>query len=477
MSSALLSFLPTSAIQERVPERVMPKAVSSASVVTGRNKTRYTPISGQTYSSNGQTIITWRITDTQSFLDLATAYVHFRLSGLTGDSVPDDMVTSLFDRCRVSVNGVLVEDVTDVNVKAITDMYAGGSREWYDSVHGSYAGAWKWAQRSFGGDTTGDAMELRAVTYRDLNITGAPTLYGADATGVSFAVPLSLLTGVAKMSQYFPLRLMGNLEIVLFLAQGDTACWSPAGAGGTAFTLQDVTLECDALTLAPVVVSAYDKLASADSSEGGVVLPVDVTTTNRINYSGGTGSKTLQVSRGTTQLLGLTLVKRDSNDLSAKDKLSLSSFEPFGAVSYQTQIGAILFPSFKDDSFARMWCSTAKAYGKFANQISAGIISRDRYQSDAPVSTIAVGTGVPTLAPNTDHLQGQHVYALSYEQELYESVDLQGISTLASGSVIQVQVEDSPTANGCAGSPVANVFIRSRRYIQLANQSVQVIGN
>lgn len=473
MSSALLSFLPTSAIQERVPDRVMPKAVSSASVVTGRNKTRYTPISGQTYTSNGQTIITWRITDTQSFLDLATAYVHFRLSGLTGDSVPDDMISSLFDRCRVSVNGVLVEDVTDVNVKAVTDLYAGASREFYDSAHGQYAGAWKWAQESLGGDSTGASVAERAVTYQALNIGGGA--YGADATGQSFAVPLSFLTGVAKMSQYFPLRLMGNLEIVLFLAQGDTACWSSGGAGTTAFTLQDVTLDVDALTLAPVVVSAYDKLASADSSEGGIVLPVDVTTTNRINYSGGSGVKTLQVSRGTTQLLGLTLVKRDSNDLSDKTKLSLSSFEPFGAVSYQTQIGAILFPSFKDDSFARMWCSTAKAYGKFANQISAGIINRDRYQSDVPVVSLAAG--VPTLDANTDHLQGQHIYALTYEQELYESVDLQGISTLASGSVIQVQVEDSPTANGCVGSPVANVFIRSRRYIQLANQSVQVVGN
>jgi len=48
MSSALLSFLPTAAIQERVPERVMPKAVTAASVVTARNKVRYTPISGQT---------------------------------------------------------------------------------------------------------------------------------------------------------------------------------------------------------------------------------------------------------------------------------------------------------------------------------------------------------------------------------------------------------------------------------------------
>ena len=476
MSSALLSFLPTSAIQERVPERVMPKAVSSASVVTGRNKTRYNAISGQTYSSNGQTIITWRITDTQAFLDLSTAYIHFRLSGLTGDTVPDDLASSVFDRCRVSVNGVLVEDVTDVNVKATADMYAGGSRDFYDSAHGQYAGSWKWANNAYGFQSTGNGVDYRSSVFSQEVIQGGN--YAADSTGVSFAVPLSFLTGVAKMSQYFPLRLMGNLEIVLFLATGDTACWSKGGAGTTAFTLQDVTLDVDTLTLAPVVVAAYDKLASADSSEGGVVMPVDVITTNRINYSSGAGSKTLQVSRGTTQLLGITLVKRDSNDLADKTKLSLSSFEPFGPVSYQTQIGAVLFPSFKDDSFSRMWASTSKAYGKYANQISSGLITRDHYQDDTPIqSATAAYPSVLVAAADTDHLLGQHIYALTYEQELYESVDLQGISTLASGSVIQVQVEDSPAANGCAGTPVANVFIRSRRYIQLANQSVQVIGN
>lgn len=466
MSSSLLSFLPTAAIQERIPEKVMPKPVSSASVVTGRNKTRYTPISGQTYASNGNTIITWRITDTQAFLDLASAFVHFRLAApLGGDSVPDDLISSLFQRCRVSVNGVLVEDSTDINVKSIVDMYSTGTRDFYRSAHGEFAGAWKWDTEGYGGGAITSAdVDARAGAYATQIGAGAQT--GADTTGVSFYCPLGWLTGLARMGQYFPLRLMGNLEIVLFLEQGTTALYSPAGAGGQTYSLSDVTLEVDTLTLAPVVVSAYDKLASADSSEGGVVMPVDVNTTNRINYSGGTGVKTLQVSRGTTQLLSLAVVKRDSNDLTAIAKPKLSTFLPFGAVSYQTQIGAVLFPSFKDDSFARMWTTTAKCWGKLANQFSAGLVSRQKYSDDTPGADA-----------NTVHKLNQHIYAISYEQEAYENVDLQGISTLASGSVIQVNIEDSPTASGCAGSPVANVFIRSRRYIQLANQSVQVIGN
>jgi hypothetical protein len=36
----------------------------------------------------------------------------------------DDFIHSIFDRIRVSVNGVLVEDVTDVNVKATAEAYA-----------------------------------------------------------------------------------------------------------------------------------------------------------------------------------------------------------------------------------------------------------------------------------------------------------------------------------------------------------------
>jgi hypothetical protein len=60
---------------------------------------------------------------------------------------------------------------------------------------------------------------------------------------------------------------------------------------------------------------------------------VDVITTNRINYASGTGVKSLQVSRGTTQLLSLHVVKRNAADLTDVTKLSLSTFLPLGAVS------------------------------------------------------------------------------------------------------------------------------------------------
>jgi hypothetical protein len=55
-----------------------------------------------------------------------------------------------------------------------------------------------------------------------------------------------------------------------------------------------------------------------------------------------------------------------------------------------------------------MWHSSAKAYGKFASQFSAGLVSRDRYEADAP----AAG-GIPTPTAGGANLINQHWYALS----------------------------------------------------------------
>jgi hypothetical protein len=62
MSSSLLSFLSPAKIEEKLPENVMPKSVSSGSIVQYRNRVRYIPTSGAQYTvPGGSKIIQFRI--------------------------------------------------------------------------------------------------------------------------------------------------------------------------------------------------------------------------------------------------------------------------------------------------------------------------------------------------------------------------------------------------------------------------------
>jgi hypothetical protein len=55
------------------------------------------------------------------------------------------------------------------------------------------------------------------------------------------------------------------------------------------------------------------------------------------------------------------IVKRRGEDFGNQNRAVLSTFQAFQAGSYQTKIGSARFPEYPDDSFARMWATTAKS--------------------------------------------------------------------------------------------------------------------
>jgi hypothetical protein len=215
-----------------------------------------------------------------------------------------------------------------------------------------------------------------------------------------------------------------------------------------------VSIEVDAVQLASPVVQMMDRLASDVSETGGVVLPCSVDVTQNINYAsaGGTGQRSVSISRGTTALTSLCIAKRLQAQVGTSANQSLSSFQPFTQTRSQIRLGSRLYPTTATDSLARAFTETAHAYGMLNNQYAGGLVTRVDYETN-------------------DNDQGGFTYAYNFRRVLSEELGLDGENSIQSGSIIQYDLTDNPT-----GSAVITAVIESLRYIELKGSAVNVTG-
>lgn len=445
--SSLLSFLSPAKIEEKLPANVMPKSVSSASVVQFRSRARYLPTSGTSYAvPTGSKIIQFRITG-NDYLDLSTACLHFKFdnNSTTTTAVVQEGIFSLIQRVRVAMNSVIVQDTDNAHLVAHSKVLNSFPREQYESGDGQYLGLYK-KSRSLG--TTYPPALANIV----LQVSGYYNSAQVETTGSSFAIPLSLIASSMGMKQFLPLRNIGNLELTFFLEDPASCLYASGGVTGGAYQLDDLSIEVDSVQLAAPVVSMMDRLASDVSETGGVVLPVSVDVTQSINYSG-SGQKSISISRGTTALTQLCLLKRLQSQVGTSANQSLSSFQCFGQTRSQIRLGSRLYPVTATDSLARAFTETRHAYGAFNNVDGHGLVSRKDYE----------------VASDSD--QGAFTYAYNFRRVLTESIDTDGENTIQSGSIIQYDVTDAPGA-----AVTLTAVIESLRYVELKGSAVNVTG-
>jgi len=448
MSSSLLSFLSPMKIEERLPANVMPKSVSSGSVVQFRNRVRYLPTSGSSYAvPTGSKIIQFRITGNDS-LDLSTAALHFKFrnTSTTTTAVVQEGIYSLIQRVRVSMNSVIVEDCDNAHVVANSKVLQTFPREQYESGDGQYLGLYKKSRTLSATAPATLSGNVLAVSgyYNGVQVEGA--------SGSSFIIPLSLIASSMAMKQFLPLRNIGNLELTFFLEDPATCLYAVGGVSGGAYALDDLSIEVDSVQLAAPVVALMDRLASDVSESGGIVMPVTTTSTQSINYSG-SGQKSISISRGTTALTQLTLLKRLQSQVGTSANQSLSSFQCFGQTSSQIRLGSRLYPTTKTDTLARSFTETRHAYGGFNNQDAHLLVSRRDYE----------------VASDSD--QGAFTYSYNFRRVTSEELSIDGENSIQAGSIIQYDVQDSP-----ADAVTLTAVIESTRYIELKGSAVNVVG-
>jgi hypothetical protein len=447
MSSSLLSFLSPQKIEEKLPQGVIPKSVSSASVVQFRNRVRYLPTSGTSYAvPTGSRIMQFRITG-NDYLDLSTACLHFKFDqSSTGplNALVQEGIYSVIQRVRVALNSVIVQDTDNAHIVANTKVLNTMPRQVYDSADGQYLGLYK---KSTTLNTTYPPTLANIVQQ----VSGYYNSGEVETSGSSFYIPLTLIASSMAMPTFLPLRNVGNLELTFFLEDPASCLYGVGGVTGGSYTLDDVSIEVDAVQLASPIVQLMDRLASDVSESGGVVIPVSVDVTQNINYSG-SGQKSVSISRGTTALTQLCIAKRLQSQVGTSANQSLSSFQPFGQTRSQIRLGSRLYPVTATDSFARAFTETRHAYGMFNNMVSGGLVTRDTYETN-------------------DNDQAAFTYAYNFRRVLSEEIAVDGENSIQSGSIIQYDVTDAP-----AGAVTLTAVIESLRYIELKGSAVNVTG-
>ena len=448
MSSSLLSFLSPAKIEEKLPANVMPRSVSSGSVVQFRNRVRYLPTSGTTYAvPTGSKIMQFRISG-NDYLDLSTAALHFKFrnTSTTTTAVVQEGIYSLIQRVRIAMNSVIVQDTDNAHIVANSKVLNTFPREQYESASGQFLGLYKRSRTLAATAPATLAGNVLAVSgyYNAVQVEGA--------SGSSFYIPLSLIASSMGMKQFLPLRNIGNLELTFFLEDPASCLYASGGVSGGAYQLDDVSVEVDSVQLAAPVVSMMDRLASDVSETGGIVIAVSVDQTQSINYSG-SGQKSISISRGTTALTQLTILKRLQSQVGTSANQSLSSFQNFGTTRQQVRLGSRLYPVTASDSLARSFTETQHAYGGFNNTDGHLLVSRRDYE----------------VASDSD--QGAFTYSVGFRRVLTEQLDVDGENTIQSGSIIQFDVTDAP-----ANAVTLTAVIESLRYIELKGSAVNVTG-
>jgi hypothetical protein len=451
MSSSLLSFLSPAKIEEKLPEGVLPKSVSAGSIVTYRNRVRYLPTSGTQYVvPGGSQIVQWRVTG-NDYLDPATALVHFNISisaNAPGAAIQEG-IYSIIQRCRAALNSVIVSDTDNNQVAANVKVLNSLPRQVYDSGDGQYLGLYK-KSLVLGSTTITPASSIDNMEAVSGYYTGGET----EQPFSTFYIPLSLICpAIGAMKTFLPLRNVGNFELTLFLEQPENCFYAPSVSPSLngSYTLGDLSLEVDSVQLAAPVVQLYDRMAADVSETGGVVIPVTVDVVQNINYTG-SGQKSVSISRGTTALTQLNIVKRNQGDLGDWTKQVLSTFFCFNQIRSQIRLGSRLYPTTATDSLTRAYTETRHAFGMLNNSVQGGLHTRQTYEAD-PVD------------------QATFCYSYNFRRVLTEELGLDGENSIQSGSIIQYDVTDSP-----GGAAVLTAVIESLRYIELKGSAVNVTG-
>ena len=222
---------------------------------------------------------------------------------------------------------------------------------------------------------------------------------------------------------------------------------------GASYRVSDLSIEVDTVQLNGSIVQLYDRLSADTSETGGVVIPVSVDVVQSINYAGSSGQKSVSISRGTTALTQISIVKRDQAQVGTSTAQSLSSFQNFSQTRAQFRLGSRLYPTTASDSMARMLTETAHAYGNLNNLYAGGLVNRENYE-------------------NNDNNQGAYTYAYNFRRVLTEELGLDGENSIQSGSIVIYDFTD----NAGVGTVVLTAIIESLRYVELKGSAVNVSG-
>ena len=484
--SSLINYGLQAGEKQIIPDYTRFEHPTKQSVILDRSKVSYVPVSGQTYTVGGtsgnSTQLTFLISDSSRFLDLPTSFLTFDYvltgnpAGATSylDTLPADGAVSLFNRCQVKLNGILLEDTTQLNQAFNSRMVTTMNRDYYENQHDILCGSWLWNQ-SYGGakgvtDPADVTTRLKASQRTSYTAVANVLAGSASTTRRSFSIPMSFLSGLFSSNGLLPLPLTSSLEIALFFddiynshyslntsAQNTTAQLS--------YSLTNVRIMADLCEMN----SAYGQLLKQICYEDaeGLNIAFDTIQSFSLNYASGSGNivENQQVFNKASPMVRSVLC---SKSVQAKNRdiqgLYAVSFKNNGNTGVRISCGSIYNP------VAGHTQNNSTTYAVLRSQDIANVISGG-VQNMSTYSGVA-WNGTDATAVTYDGVLTNHTFGFDFDKSRGEC-ERDGIDSSALGSAFVIYNRETQVS---ATAMILNVFVHYTRHLCMRGGVLSVSG-
>jgi hypothetical protein len=310
MSNVTVFSRPDISVKEKIPETlyVSTSVNNYNSIIQGRQTRSYFPDSLSEVVSNSNSVINIKLNESgDDFIDPATAKIFFDAKinkvadtdiGMFQDGV------CWFERCELWIGGSMLEEIVHPHELINSLTYFSVSKDWLTSKEAEDMNFWRYAP-----------VHSNRVDSMAFNVAGMDTLNTISANqhlllhGIpvfekeneafnykTFAIPLSTIFGLFRVSQFLHSGILKGIEIKLYINSYQNACLELEDQSAAAvdvvagmlrnryrlettnttdsttrtFTIKNLKVSVDLMSLHPSYVQSLKTLAS--SSTGFVIM-------------------------------------------------------------------------------------------------------------------------------------------------------------------------------------------------------------
>ena len=364
---------------EVVPAAASFGAPERSSILTSRRRVRTTPQTGPSIGSAGAGAggqqVQFLISDAAGMIDMRSVVINYTQL-VSGASAPCPDDGTPFTVVQALLGGQLLENIQNAPKVMNAEMCLAGSKTYYQTA-GSFQG---FELLSDDLDTIFTAPTSATYVAGSQNaygfVAGNLTAINARATraaaaqynniaGVQRSVPLGLMCGLGRCSQYVPLAVLGDLSLVFQTGQPNEVLVANTATTGADYSLSQISLEYDVVIPDQRLFSVLQKVATEDPV--GLVIPYEssiVATGGVIAGSpSGLTENTIIASRATNNLLRAAVIQIPAQGVSSLTYPSQSCMSKAGVFSAQYRVGSTVYPQTAPSGDASLFNMSLAAYG------------------------------------------------------------------------------------------------------------------
>lgn len=385
-------------ITERIPEKLsnLGEALDSHSVVVSRTTREILSTTGTSFSYAATNVIEMVISDS-GYLDFQTVAMTYNAKILT----PTDANTclengySIFRRCEVLVNGVVVSVIDNVPQLVGQVVASTANQDYYDNVL-SRSGFWLDNKSMRSSNAAGVAAEIpnKAVVIATQQ---------QSAAGMDIWLDLSPIVRMFSLPSFFPARNVSNITLRFYLATPAEALINATnydfGGGGlvadntATYSLSNVKLNLDSVQLTPSFTQSYDAFiaSTAGMPDGGLSLLTEDYTTQRSLVGQGQEADIL-LSKACKYLCSVYGSLHQTTDLTNVKRVKSERQKIANMTGVQVNIGGIYYPNVRPLTRAQVQAEADKAWNRAYDTLAGCLVNQttaigfNSYGGSLPVS-------------------------------------------------------------------------------------------